>query len=141
MIKLAALFAAFVVAAGCGDAAQHSSNSGPPEAFIDSGARVHRMLQGTSCWQSGNSGRCADAAGIETLLPMMPRLVVKPGAAAHIQLGFDPDRADLTIGGRKVAVDAGQSITFTPTRAGVANLWLTADQGDAEYLARIVFAR
>ena len=99
------------------------------------------MLQGTSCWQRGNSGRCIDAAGIETLLPLMPRLVVNPGSDVHMQLGFDPDKADLRVAGRKVEVDADQSITFTPTRAGVVNLWLTADQGDAEYLARIVFAR
>jgi hypothetical protein len=134
-----ALLVLITTACGQARAANPQPNSGPPDAFIEFGSAPHRMLQGSSCWQNGTSERCADAAGLADILPLMPRLVITRGSAAHIHLGFDPTTAHLEIAGHQEPVSPGRTVTFTPGRAGVINLWLDAPAGSAEYFARISF--
>jgi hypothetical protein len=142
MLRICAAIVLLLALVGCGQGtARPGSNPGPPHALISFGKPPQRMLQGSSCWQSNGSGRCVDAAGMPAILPLIPRLVVARGSEGFIRLGFDPTHAHLEIDGRPVPVAAGRLVTFTPTRAGVVNLWLDAPQGSVEYFAQLSFGR
>ncbi len=129
-----------LAAAACGSTTKHTVNSGPPDAFIDVGAKPQRMVQGSSCWsvETGNGnevGRCVDSAGPQQM--HLKPIAVTAGAAGHIHLGFVPTHAILTVGGKRVPVKLSQTISFPATRAGIVSLEVRHPQGDAMYFARL----
>lgn len=111
----------------------------PPAAYIEFGRPGRWLAQGSSCWTSGGSTACADAAG-PGLLKGSPTVVVSRGAVGRIHLGFTADHAQLSIGGKAVPVTGNRTITFTTRRSGIIEIFTGHGHDDASYYGRVAFA-
>src|SRR4051794_3851656 len=116
--------------------APRAIDGAPPDAYIEFGHPGRWMVQGSSCWTSGNSSRCADAVAVE-MMKGLPLSVVKSGSTGRIHLGFTPTKMELTIGKRHVEATLGRTITFKVTRGGIVDLFVNHGSDDAQYFARV----
>ena len=112
------------------------AGDGPPNAYIEFGRPGRWMTQGSSCWASGDSERCADMAPAEDL--PLPTIVVRRGSVGRIHLGFDPTSAELDIGKAPVHVGAGRTISFLVARPGVLDVYLNRGNDEVEYFGRLL---
>jgi hypothetical protein len=113
-----------------------TAGDGPPNAYIEFGRPGRWMTQGSSCWSSGDSERCADMAPVEDL--SLPGIVVRRGSVGRIHLGFDPTSAELDIGKTSVHVGAGRTISFAALRPGMLDLYVNRGNDEVTYFARLV---
>jgi len=153
-MRITCILLGALVLAGCGSGVGTPSGSNvppesapsaggtiPPPAYIEFGEPGHWMSRSSSCWSSDGVAGCLDAASPAND-PNLPELIVARDGTGRIHLGFDPSSAHLTIGGTRVPVHAGRTITFTAHRPDLLLLDVRDhDHGSASYDARLRFAR
>jgi hypothetical protein len=118
--------------------APHAVRGAPPAAYIEFGHPGRWMVQGSSCWTSGDSQRCVDTVPPGDL-EGLPTLHVKRGSSGRVHLGFDPSSAQLSIGAHDVTAGTGRTVAFTALRDGIVVLFVDRGSDDVTYVARIVF--
>jgi hypothetical protein len=151
MRGLAAVVGMCTLLAGCGghaaaaggsnqppESGPHVVSGGPPNAYIEFGRPGRWMMQGSSCWQIGDSERCADGVPAGQMVGV-PVLRVRRGSTGRIHLAFAPSGVQLSLGGRKVPAPTDRMVAFSATHAGLVELFVNHGHDDVEYFARLAF--
>jgi len=116
----------------------------PPTAWIVTSSGRAQLGYSSYCWATKRQTLCADY--------IAPRCGKGPGAApvvrvrrgerVRFELGFAPRSVSLSVGrGATQKLEAARHLTWRATRSGPLALFATAKNGDASYVACIVFRR
>jgi hypothetical protein len=116
----------------------------PPAAWVvTSGGRV-QLGYSSYCWMTKRRSVCADSTAPHCGKGpgAAPVVRVRRGDQVRFELGFAPRSVSLSVGrGATHKLGAARHPTWRATRSGPLALFATAKNGDASYVACIVFRR
>jgi len=140
MIRITATLTVAALA-GCGHGGGAAPSTGPPAAFVTTGAGTHRMTLGSYCWTaangSGSVAGCGDS-GDPALFPGLAHARVHRGETIVIRLGFDPTRpVTASIGARRYRLPAHSTVRLRVRDGGLLEVDASRGSDDASYYAHM----
>jgi hypothetical protein len=117
--------------------APKSSSKGPPAAWIETKAGSDWLGFSSWCWNSGNTGICADAAAPQCGQEAVPNIRVERGEAVRAHLGYTPEQA--SVEGANAELH-GRVVSWNVEAAGPFLLFTKGEHGDASYVGCALFS-